>query len=116
MFGIDRRRVMVGAAVGLVGALVATTEPAEASRPVARVLHGRVTAGVFTTVDGYVVRPRTGVGGRPVDLGRFEGWCLELRGHLLPGDVLITTAPPRPSSRCDGARGGRTEWGGGDAR
>ena len=111
---VGRRRFAIAASLALAGVVVVAPERAWASRPVARVLHGRVTAGVFTTVDGYVIRPRNGVGGRSVDLGRFEGRCLTLRGQLLPGDVLILAAPPRPSSRCDG--GVRSGRGGGDAR
>ncbi len=73
--------------------------PALASQPVPRVMVGCVTDGAFISSDGYHIQPHRS-GGTAVDLSRYEGRRLRIKGNLLPGDVLILNARPEDLGPC----------------
>jgi hypothetical protein len=84
----------------LSGVVTLTPTPtAIASQPVPRTYEGCVVKGVFTSRDGYDIAIATRVG-VPLDLRRYEGHRLQIRGSLLPGDNLILNAPPRDLGSC----------------
>lgn len=80
-------------------ALACAAPVALASEPVPRVIEGCVNGGVFTSSDGYVIRPQLRIG-ELVDLARFEGRAIILDGDLLPGDLMILKKPPQDKGPC----------------
>lgn len=93
--GVGRRAIALSAALILTGMAVAT-----ASEPVRSTVVGCVSDGRFVSSDGYVIRPTDAAGLRDLDLSRWEGRRLSLRGDLLPGDVLRLSRSPRVLGRC----------------
>lgn len=83
----------------IVSATVALAATAEASRPVPRTITGCVSAGVFTSDDGYVIRAR-GAGFEEYDLSRFEGRRISVQGMLSPGDLFAVKRRPRDLGPC----------------
>lgn len=77
--------VLQAAVLGLLAGPIA-----EASQPVPRAVTGCVIQGTFT--DGqysYKVRSRSGDRIVEMNLTRWEGRKIRIRGSLLPGDILI---------------------------
>ena len=79
--------------------LACAAPSAFASEPVPRIIEGCVKGGVFTSRDGYLIRPQLRIG-EPVDLARFEGRATVLDGDLLPGDLMILKKPPQDKGPC----------------
>ncbi len=67
--------------------------------PVPRTIAGCVEGNVFTSDDGYVIRPRQN-GTEDYDLSRFEGRRIKARGMLLPGDLFHLKGRPRDLGPC----------------
>jgi hypothetical protein len=76
-----------------------TLLPAVASQPVPKTIVGCVFNGGFVSSDGYDIRPMD-ANGKDVDLRRFEGHQVTIRGDLLPGDAFILKKPPADSGPC----------------
>ena len=92
----NRRLIAFGVAT-LAG--LTTLLPAVASKPVPKTIVGCVFNGGFVSSDGYDIRPMD-ANGKDVDLRRFEGHQVTIRGDLLPGDAFILKNPPVDSGPC----------------
>lgn len=73
--------------------------PVLTSQPVPRAIEGCVAGGQFISSDGYGIAISPSIGAS-LDLHRYNGWRLRVRGALLPGDTLILTEPPRDLGPC----------------
>ncbi len=87
-------RIAMSAAV-----LFAAATPTRGSEPVPRVIEGCVRDGIFTSGDGYVIRPQRRIG-EPIELSALEGRAVTLEGDLLPGDLMILKKLPQDKGPC----------------
>lgn len=94
--------------IGWIGALAAATlvaaaTEASASRPVRRTIVGCVVETTFFSEDGYVIRVNDRANA-PVDLQRWRGRRLEIKGWLSPGDRFNLDGAPRVLGPCKPVR------------
>lgn len=81
-------------------ALLATASMAEASRPVRKTITGCVSSGRLTSDNGYYIRVRESFGGPELDLGRYNGRRIRVRGLLSPGDRFVIESGPDVLGPC----------------
>lgn len=80
--------------------------PAQASKPIPKVIKGCVVNGAFISSDGYTIRP-VNADGKAIDLQPLEGHAVTMDGDLLPGDLFILKRLPADSGRCETTRSSR---------
>jgi hypothetical protein len=64
---------------------------------------GCVSGGALTSDDGYPIRVTDRRTQDAVDLRRYNGKKIRVRGNLLPGDMFFLDGSPRVLGSCPGA-------------